>query len=134
MAEAARVAGLSENDAAGLLYDRDVVAFYGDPAWEARMAPGPLAWEQKLSIADGRYQLDIRPLVGEKSFQPINTNGSQRGGRPIVQFLPERIDPRGVRIEEGGDLKPVVAGRFLLVPNPGKYDPARTYRVAFRVR
>ncbi len=23
----------------GLLYDRDVIACYGDPAWEARMAP-----------------------------------------------------------------------------------------------
>ena len=132
LSAAAREAGLTWNDADGLLYDRDVLAFYGDPAWEARMAPGPLAWEQKLSVADGRYQFDIKPLKGEKSFQPINTNGSQRGGRPIVQFLPQRIDPHSVRIEEGGDLKPVIAGRFLLVPNPGKCDPARTYRVVFR--
>ena len=132
LSAAAREAGLTASDAEGLLYDRDTLAFYGDPAWEARMAPGPLAWEQKISIDGGRYQFDIKPLKGEKSFQPVNTNGSQRGGRPIVQFLPERIDPRTVRIEEGGDLKPVVCGRFILVPCPGTSEPARTYRVVFR--
>jgi len=131
LSKAAREAGLSWNDADGLLYDRDTLAFYGDPAWEARMAPGPLAWEQKLSVAGGRYQFDIRPLRGAKSFEPVNKNGSQRGGRPIIEFLPRRIDPGSVRIEEGGDLKPLVACRFLLVPNPGKVDPARTYRVVF---
>jgi zinc protease len=134
LSDAARMAGLTSMDLEGLLYDRDVLAFYGDPAWEARMAPGPLAWDQKLSIANGRYQLDIKPLRGEKSFEPINTNGSQRGGRPFVQFLPERINPRSVRIEEGGDLNPLITGRFVLVPNPGKCDPARTYRVVFRAK
>lgn len=132
LSQAARAAGLSWSDAEGLLYDRDTLAFYGDPAWEARMAPGPLAWEQKLSVAKGRYQFDIRPLRGQQSFEPVNKNGSQRGGRPIIAFLPQRIDPRSVRMEEGGDLKPVIAGRFLLVPNPGKCDPARTYCVVFR--
>jgi zinc protease len=131
---AARKAGLTPMDLEGLLYDRDVLAFYGDPAWEARMAPGPLAWDQKLSVVDGRYQLDIKPLRGDKSFNPINTNGSQRGGRPFVQFLPERIDPHSVHIEEGGDLKPLITGRLVLVPNPGKCDPAKTYRVVFRAK
>jgi len=131
LSSAARQAGLTWNDAEGLLYDRDTLAFYGDPAWEARMAPGPLAWEQKLTVADGRYEFNIRPLRGAESFEPINKNGSQRGGRPIVEFLPSRIDPRSVHFDEGGDLKPVIAGRFLLVPNPGKCDPARTYRVVF---
>jgi zinc protease len=131
---AAQAAGLSANDARGLAHDRDKLAFYGDPAWEARMAPAQAAWEQKLTVADGRYQLDVRPLRGEKSFEAVNTNGSQRGGRPIVQFLPERIDPKSVHVEEGADLKPEIRGRFLLVPLPEKCDPARTYRVVFRAK
>jgi len=49
-----------------------------------------------------------------------------------IQFLPQRINPHSVRIEEGGDLKPVIAGRFLLVPNPGRCDPQRSSRVVFR--
>jgi zinc protease len=38
---AAKAAGLTAQDAAGLLFDRDV-AIYCDPAWSARMAPGAL--------------------------------------------------------------------------------------------
>ena len=33
---------------------------------------------------------------------------------------------------EGADLEPVVTRDFLLVPNPGKCDAKRPYRVVFR--
>jgi hypothetical protein len=128
----ARQAGLTWQDARGLLYDRDNLAFYGDPAWEARMAPGPLAWEQTLTVQGDVHRLEIRPLRAEKSFAPRNTNGSQRGGRPIVQFLPHRIRAKSATILKGADLEPVVTDDFLLVPNPGKCDPKRPYRVVFR--
>jgi zinc protease len=49
MTDHAKAAGLTAQDGVGLLYDRDVVAFYGDPAWEARMADGPRAFEQTLT-------------------------------------------------------------------------------------
>jgi zinc protease len=114
----ARKAGLNWNDARGLLYDRDNVAFYGDPAWVARMAPGPLSWEQTLTERDGEYRFEVRPLRGERSFEPINTNGSQRGGRPIVQLLPHRVQAHSVQIVEGDDLKPLVTSSFILVPTP----------------
>jgi len=126
----AREAGLSSHDARGLLFDRDVVAFYGDPAWQARMAEGPLAWEQSLEESDGIYRFEITPKRGEKTFEPINTNGSQRGGRPIVALLPHRVDD--VKIIEGEDLDPLVTDNFLLVPNPGQCNPERSYRVVFR--
>ena len=96
------------------------------------MAPGPLAWEQSLTEKDGVLRFEIRPLRGERTFEPINTNGSQRGGRPIVQLLPHRIDARSVTILEGADLEPVITRSFLLVPNPGKCDPKRSYRIVFR--
>jgi zinc protease len=116
----------------GLLFDRDVVAFYGDPAWEARMAPGPVAWEQSLKEVDGVYTFQITPKRGEKTFEPINSNGSQRGWRPIVQFLPHRV--KEMRVIEGADLRPVVTDSFLLIPNPRTCDPKREYRVTFRAR
>jgi len=130
----AQAAGLGWNDARGLLYDLDQVAFYGDPAWGARMAPGPLAWDQTLVEKDGEYRFEIRPRRGDRSFQPINRNGSQRGGRPIVHFLPQRIDARTVELLEGADLEPLVTDNFLLIPNPGDCDPARAYRVVFRAK
>jgi hypothetical protein len=93
--------------------------------------PDALAWEQKLTARkDGVYTFEIRPRRGDKSFQPANTNGSQRGGRPFVEFLPQRIGP--ATLLEGGDLKPVIADNFILIPNPVTCDPQRTYRLRFR--
>ena len=127
---AARAAGLTKQDGLGLLYDRDALAFYGDPAWEARLAPKPTAWEQHLSLTKGLWSFEIHPRRGEQSFTAVDSNGSQRGGRPIVQLLPEPLD--NIQIVEGQEFKPVVASRFILVPNPGKCDPAKSYRVTFR--
>ena len=92
------------------------MAFYGDPAWSATMAPGPLAWDQTLHENGGRYELEIIPRRGEKTFETINNNGSQRGGRPIVELLRHRIKAASVKIVEGADLQPVITGNFMLVP------------------
>ena len=129
LTDAARQQKLTARDGAGLLHDRDVVVFYGDPAWSARMAKGPKAWEQTLTVNGNEYVLDIRPQLGAKSFQPINTNGTQRGGRPMVQFLPGRVG--NVKILEGQELRPVVMDDFVLVPNPGTCEEGRVYRVKF---
>ena len=57
------------------------------------------------------------------SRQGPSVNGSQRGGRPIIQFLPRRLED--ARVIEGADLKPVITESFILVPNPRERDPAR---------
>ena len=125
----AREAGLTANDARGLLFDRDTVAFYGDPAWQARLADGPRAWEQSLSRKANRYVFEILPRRGTNTFEPINRNGSQRGGRPLVQFFPERLGD--IRIVAGAELEPLITDNFILVPNPDRCDPSRQYRVEF---
>ena len=116
-------------EAKGLKFDRDFVAFYGDPAWVARMAPATCAWDQKLTEDKGKYTFTIKPNRGEATFKPINTNGSQRGGRPIVAYLPHRV--KDVKIIKDSDLKPVVTDNFLLIPNPGKCDPEKKYELVF---
>jgi len=125
----AKQAGLKAHDARGLLFDRDHVAFYGDPAWSARMAPGPLGWQQKLTVDGKKYTFEITPKLGAKSYDPVNTNGSQRGGRPIVELLPHRV--RNVKVLEGGELKALVTDNFLLVPTPCACRPNRTPRLVF---
>ena len=118
-------------DTHGLHFDRDVLAFYGDPAWEARMAPGKMSFGQRLDEDDGTFTLVITPLDGARSFAPVNTNGSQRGGRPVVQFLPRRIGR--AEILEGAEWKPVVTDDFVLVPLPPA-DHADPIRIVFRAR
>ncbi|MCU0873721.1 MAG: hypothetical protein MUE50_15395 [Pirellulaceae bacterium] len=132
LSDQAKAAGLTPGDPLGLVFDRDVVAFYGDPGWQARMADQPKAYEQTLTEAGDAMILEIRPNRGADSFQPINTNGSQRGGRPFVAFLPHRVTD--VRIIEGADLDPVVTDDFILVPNPRVCDPAKRYRVVFQAK
>ena len=121
-----------EKNPRGLKFDRDVVAFYGDPQWSAKMADLPKYYGQKLDVEDGMYTLTITPNRGKDSFKPVNTNGSQRGWRPIVQFLPHRI--RDVEIVAGKDLNPVVTDDFILVPNPRTADPDREYVVRFKAK
>jgi len=130
--EAATGAGLTAQDGRGLLYDRDVVGFYGDPAWEARLASKDCAWEQALVEREGVFTFTVTPKRGAASFAKTDNNGSQRGGRPIFQLLPQRV--KDIAVTEGGDLQPTITDNFLLIPNPGVCDPSRPYRLVFRAR
>lgn len=118
-------------DVRGLAFDRDVVAFYGDPAWEARMADGKLQYRQTLTEHHGVFTLEVVPLDGPRSFAPVNTNGSQRGGRPVVQWLPRRL--ADAEILAGDEWQPVVTDDFVLVPLPAA-DATDTISVSFRGR
>jgi hypothetical protein len=128
---AAKKAGLSQHDGLGLLHDRDVLALYGDPAWSAKLAPGKLSYEQTLTeVAAGVFALEIKPLLGEKSFEPVNQNGSERGWRPFVHFFPNRL--KDVEVISGKELSPVITDNFILIPNPKICDPNKSYRVEFK--
>ncbi len=126
--------GLSKLDLQGLLYDRDTVAFYGDPAWIARMADGPRNWEQSLTQTPSGITLTIDPQQGAATFEPVNKNGAQRGGRPIVAFLSEKVKPTAYTVTEGAELAPVLADDFLLVPLPAKGTPTHRFQVRFELK
>ncbi|MBC8325054.1 MAG: hypothetical protein H8E27_05455 [Verrucomicrobia subdivision 3 bacterium] len=119
-------------DLRGLAFDRDVVAYYGDPKWSAKLAPGKLAYGQKLKRQGNTYTLTITPKQGDASFATVNNNGSQRGGRPIVAFLPHRVSQ--VQLLEGGDLSPVIADDFILVPRPKQDAGKRSLQVKFTAK
>jgi len=123
---------LEESDPSyrGMLHDRDVVGMYGDPAWSAKLADNPnRAWEQVLLTDGNQYTLIVQPNLGEATFEPINVNGSQRGGRPIIHWLPNRVE--NVEITKGAELDPVVTDNFILIPNPGTCDPEKDYGITF---
>jgi len=107
--------GLTSFDSRGLLWDRDTVAFYGDPGWEAKMSNMPRAYEQKLTVEQDIYTFEITRNEAEKSFDPINTNGSQRGGRPVIHFLPNRVGE--IELISGHELQPTISDDFILIAN-----------------
>ena len=119
-------------DLRGLAFDRDVVAFYGDPKWSAKMAAGKLAYGQTLTRSGDTYTFTITPKQGTKSFETVNNNGSQRGGRPIVAFLPNRVTD--VQIIKGGQLRPEITDDFILVPRPNQYDGKSPLVVTFKAK
>ncbi|HLX60999.1 MAG TPA: hypothetical protein VKX17_06925 [Planctomycetota bacterium] len=105
-------------DLVGLVYDRDVVAFYGDPKWEARVAPHELPWEQKLTEKDGVFTFE---LTASKAVKPA---------RPPAALLPRRVGK--VEIIEGKDLEPVVGALFVMAPKLNEFEAGKTYRVVFK--
>ena len=119
-------AKLSERYVKGLEYDRDVVALYGDPAWRNALAEQESGWAQTLKsekTEDGRtlWTFTVEPKKGDKSFELIDPNGSERGYRPFFQFFPTRVaDPQ---IVSGAEFNPVVVDNFVLVPQTEKTTP-----------
>ena len=110
--------GLRDKDEIGLLWDRDTVAFYGDPAWDARLAPGPLPWDQKLTEKDGVTTFEV------------TANQDCAPSRPPFVLFPHRV--KDVQIVEGGSYSPVITDNFLLLPRPAKLEKGKTYRVVFK--
>ena len=109
---------LTDRDEKGLLWDRDTVAFYGDPAWEARPLRGPPAWEQKLVMEGNRYVLTL--TANEDGAWP---------GKPVMELLPHRI--AGAKIVKGEDTKAVITENFILVPLQGKFRKGDKVEIVF---
>jgi len=78
----------------GLEYDKNTVVFYGNPAVRAVVSPcrAPL-YDQTLSFmeipGDGRYRISLTITMGEEAEVP----------RPVIAFLPFRIEPAETVIE-----------------------------------
>ncbi|MCC7376673.1 MAG: hypothetical protein IT581_18585 [Verrucomicrobiales bacterium] len=127
---AAQAEGLATKDGFGLLYDRDFQAFYGDPAWDARLAPGPCRWKQALRREGDEFVFEVHPLRAAETFAPVSTNGSQRGGRPVIQFFTDRIGK--ATVTAGAEWNPVITDDFILVPAPKPKDPVRDIVIRFK--
>ncbi|HEY3413336.1 MAG TPA: transglutaminase-like domain-containing protein [Armatimonadota bacterium] len=106
-----------DKDKLGLVWDRDVVAFYGDPAWDARLVTRPQPWRQSLTVKGNRYTVLLKSLAGATC------------GRPPAIALPKRI--AGLTVREGAALEPVIAGRFIMLPGLTRMDAGKEYRVVF---
>ena len=108
-------------DHLGLLWDRDTLAFYGDPAWDARLAPQALAFDQTLTTADGKLVVELQ------AKQDVTL------GRPPLLWWPQRL-VKGGEVVAGEELRPVVTDDFVLLAGTRKLVAGRTYRVEVRPR
>lgn len=110
---------ISGHDELGLLWDRDTVAFYGDPRWEARMKrKSRPSFTQTLTCKKGEYLFTVE------------THSDGKWERPPMAILPSRIkDPK---ITRGANLEPVITDNFVLIGLTGDFKKGQKYQVAFR--
>jgi zinc protease len=116
--------GVSDKDEAGMLWDRDVVAFYGDPALRVTVDPGKLTSgvETKLTQNGDDYTLEVR--IAKK------TAGVSKD-QPLAMLFPKRI-PGKITIVSGQEYQPVITSQFIMLTKP-KYAAESSYKVEFSV-
>jgi zinc protease len=108
-----------QKDAMGLIYDRDGVAFYGDPKWEARVdstttkARATAAWIEK----DGGYDVTITAVKECK------------GGDALAFMLPHRL--LKAEVTTGAETKATVIPDALLIPSP-KIEAGKSITLSIR--
>ena len=105
-----------------MLWDRDVVAFYGDPALRVTVDPGkqPSGVKMDLSQKDNVYILNIN--IGKK------TNGVAKD-QPLALLFPKRIAGK-IAVVSGQEYEPVITSRFIMLSKP-KYAAESSYKVEF---
>jgi zinc protease len=109
----------SAEDNFGLMWDRDVVAFYGDPAWDARLMPqGP-----KLTTA-------ITQDNGGVYHFTVIADDTVKLTQPIAALLPHRL--HGVQVLTGSDLQPLVTDNFVMLFHAPVIEKGKSYEVTFR--
>ncbi|MBN2164177.1 MAG: hypothetical protein JXR25_13585 [Pontiellaceae bacterium] len=108
------------DDATGMLWDRDAVAFYGDPAWEAVVDMDAKEWVGSITrIADSnRYELNIT----------FNLSG-KFPDRPLFFFLPQRLE--NIELIDGEKYAPVLTDNFVMVPLSGSFKSGESVQIIF---
>ena len=110
----------------GLVYDRNNVVFYGDPAWAASL--------DKESSPPGNYSHShsqrraVQNATGWTEWEyHLTTNKPGQWDRPPVFVFPSRA--KDVKLVSG---KAVLTCRFLLLPLSGQYSAGEHYTVTYQ--
>ncbi|MCD6304429.1 MAG: hypothetical protein J7M21_05650, partial [Planctomycetes bacterium] len=107
-------------DLLGMLWDRDTVAFYGDPAWDARLARRKLPLATTLNRKGRTWTFELR---AERTCKPK---------KPLAMLLPRRL--ADVKITGGRELRPVITDNFIMLMNTGPFEAGKAARVTFTAR
>ena len=107
------------DDHLGLTWDRNTVAFYGNPTWDVRRQASDLPWRQNLEITNNQYALHI----------VANRDGTWND-KPLFHFLPHRVC--NVELLSGKKYNPVITDDFILVPLTGEYKKGDSVTISFK--
>ena len=111
------------SECSGLLHDKDVVAFYGDPAWDAKLVAKPETWPYELSVSalpkdesleDGwrKYKIEVVTKTECSWDCPKGDDKTTSPGRPPIYIFPRPV--KEYKIVEGGESL-VIGCRFVMM-------------------
>lgn len=122
-------------DENGFFHDRDVVAVYGDPAWDVRLQQIPEENDFTVEMKRDRKKCIIT-IKTKDHFDPERMEGSHFKEEhvknlPFSYFFPERL--KNPRLLQGQDWKVALDENCLLIYDP-KFEPGKTYQVILETR
>ncbi len=121
-------------DILGFLHDRDVVAFYGDPAWNVRLQE--IKDEKDFSVSSKiRKNQCIITVKTKKNFSLERMQGDHFKEEhvldlPFSYIFPERL--KNPRLAEGQKWKAALAEDFILIYAP-KFESNKTYKIVLDI-
>lgn len=121
-------------DELGFFFDRDVVAYYGDPAWEVRLKELPAERDYDVQVTRSGKQVKVTVRTHD-DFNALRMAGDRFksehvGDLPFSCFFPERLNRP--RLAEGQSWNVAVDDDFLLVYDPG-FEPGQRYEILLDV-
>ncbi len=116
-----------DKDCLGLLHDRDVVAFYGDPAYKATLVNKP---ELHLYNVTVNSLPSVVIATEEWSVYEILIVINKLPNRPVVHLFPRSF--KNYRLMEG-DKDIVITCRFVLVPVDAATLVGQTIRAVYAI-
>lgn len=122
------------NDMIGFLYDRDVLAYYGDPLWNVRLQQ--LKNENDYTVTQKRKGNTVTVTIKTKpNFSLTRLKGDHFKEEhvldlPFSVFFPERL--KNPRLADGEQWDAAMDENFLLIYNPD-FKPSSTYSIRLTV-
>jgi hypothetical protein len=111
-----------DKEASGMLFDRDVVAFYGDPALRVTFDPKRIACHVDVQAVQTGNTVTITVKNGDIK-EGVRTNF------PICLWLPNRL--KKPEVVTGKEFDPVVTHNFVMLFKPD-YTSGKQYKVVVR--
>lgn len=114
----------------GFLYDRDVLAYYGDPLWDVRLQTLKNEQDYKVDIARKKGEV-VLTITTKENFSLTRLKGDHFKEEhvldlPFSYFFPQRL--KNPRMADPSAWNYTLDENFLLIKNPS-FKPQSTYKI-----
>lgn len=132
-----KIAGEQSHELSGLSYDQDTTVFYGDPAWEAKLALKSELWDYSSDVLPwtplkdsdpnwSYWEFTVSTLCSGSWDCPVADDKITSPGRPPIHLFPSRV--KRVKLIAGDA---IVTCSFVMMSLEGQFDVGQIHKVQF---